>query len=171
MDDQGEWPLCEECFNRIEDEFAPLPLPDFTSDDKTNPKTDSPDPDSPIREPHKPDTETLFPFGLSKREYQVVCMYDKTNQEIAKRLFISESTVASHWRSAMEKMEIQSRREVPYVLNLLSHDAVPPSSGHLERDQLSGFEPPLTFSLTITGSLEELQSLLKNLWRLIKRRH
>jgi hypothetical protein len=96
-------------------------------------------------------------------------MYDNTNQEIADRLFISVSTVASHWRSAMEKMEIQSRREVPYVLNLVSHDAVPAAEEHPQKNQISDIDLPLTFSLTITGSLEELQGLLKNLWRSFKR--
>lgn len=170
MDEQGEWLLCEECIGRIGDEFAPLPLPDFTSEEHRDLPRDTSETVSLRPDPHHPELKFPFPFGLSRREYQVVCMYDKTNQEIAEKLYISESTVAGHWRSAMDKMEIKSRREVPYVLNLVSHDAVPPAEDHPQKDRLSDIDLPMTFSVTITGSLEEMQNLLKNMWRSLKRR-
>ena len=51
--------------------------------------------------------------GLSKREYEVyeLLAQGRSNREIAKALFISESTTKVHVRHIFEKLKVRTRAE------------------------------------------------------------
>lgn len=53
----------------------------------------------------------LIPFGLSRRELEVLLIIceGRTDREIAERLFISERTVHVHVRKVLHKMGVGSR--------------------------------------------------------------
>ena len=55
----------------------------------------------------------LKQIGLSKREYEILQLIDQglSNQEIADRLFLSESTVKKHVSNVFLKLDVQRRTE------------------------------------------------------------
>jgi DNA-binding NarL/FixJ family response regulator len=55
----------------------------------------------------------LKQVGLSKREYEILQLIDQglSNQEIADRLFLSESTVKKHVSNLFLKLDVQRRTE------------------------------------------------------------
>ena len=55
----------------------------------------------------------LKQIGLSKREYEILQLIDQglSNQEIAARLFLSESTVKKHVSNLFLKLDVQRRTE------------------------------------------------------------
>ena len=55
----------------------------------------------------------LKQVGLSKREYEILQLIDQglSNQEIADRLFLSESTVKKHISNLFLKLDVQRRTE------------------------------------------------------------
>lgn len=61
----------------------------------------------------KVNEKKLKKVGLSKREYEVLQQIEKglSNQEIAQKLFISESTVKSHVSSILAKLEAKRRTQ------------------------------------------------------------
>jgi DNA-binding NarL/FixJ family response regulator len=58
----------------------------------------------------EPDEETLL---LTSRELELLQLVaeDATNKEIARRLFIAESTVKNHMRNILSKLHLNNRRE------------------------------------------------------------
>ena len=65
-------------------------------------------------------------FQLTKRETQVLRLVvtGKSNPQIAKTLFVAESTVADHVKSIMRKMDVNKRIEIMSKLFHLEHDVV-----------------------------------------------
>jgi len=57
--------------------------------------------------------KNLQHIGLSKREYEILQLIDQglSNQEIADRLFLSESTVKKHVSNVFLKLDVQRRTE------------------------------------------------------------
>ena len=55
----------------------------------------------------------IAPRPLSHREKQIMALIVEgmTNQEIARRLFLAESTVKTHVSSAFRKLDVRSRAE------------------------------------------------------------
>ena len=52
-------------------------------------------------------------YGISKREYEVLLLIakGKSNLEIARELFISESTVKSHVSNLLDKLKVKRRTQ------------------------------------------------------------
>jgi DNA-binding CsgD family transcriptional regulator len=59
------------------------------------------------------DSAKIKELGISKREYEVLCEISAglSNQEIAKRLFLSESTIKTHISSLLLKLNAKRRTE------------------------------------------------------------
>jgi DNA-binding NarL/FixJ family response regulator len=57
--------------------------------------------------------KNLKQVGLSKREYEILQLIDQglSNQDIAQRLFLSESTVKKHVSNLFLKLDVQRRTE------------------------------------------------------------
>jgi DNA-binding CsgD family transcriptional regulator len=55
----------------------------------------------------------LEPFGISKREYEVLLLIAQglSNREIAEKLFVSTHTVKSHSSSLFAKLDVRRRTE------------------------------------------------------------
>jgi hypothetical protein len=152
IDDLGEWPLCSDCLALALDEFSPLPLPDFNPSSK---------PDSqPNEEEHLPDPLD-FPFDLTEREYQIVCMYDLTNHQIADELMLSPATIRTHWRNIHEKMNIHSRWEIPYMLGL--KPSAKPITAKVPNPSFESSPPAqssLDVTITLTGQVASISDLV-----------
>jgi DNA-binding CsgD family transcriptional regulator len=120
VDRLGEWPLCEACLELASDEFATMPLPSDSSKRGNKTEPSSKDKKSTkhkrSRRKAKSKTRLSIPFELSKREFEVAQLYHLPNEKIAEKLFISEATVKSHYKSIHKKMKIHSRYEIPYLL-------------------------------------------------------
>lgn len=69
----------------------------------------------------------VLPFGgrLTKRELQVARLAARglTDTEIANKLTISERTVGNHLYSIYRKLNINSRRELKYILQEIEGDS------------------------------------------------
>jgi DNA-binding NarL/FixJ family response regulator len=67
---------------------------------------------------------------LSHREHQVLALVRKglTNAEIAKRLYLAESTIKSHLASIFAKLGVRSRKEVAAALDDLDRGPLPRDS-------------------------------------------
>lgn len=61
----------------------------------------------------KPDIEDFKKLGISNREYQVLqeIAHGLSNQEIAEKLFISESTVKTHVSNLLLKLDAKRRTQ------------------------------------------------------------
>lgn len=104
----GEWPLFKECLALELDEFAPLPLPNYHDEYQEESLTVA--------------TENRIqgdgsPLDLSEREEQIARLADRSDEEIAKQLYISIETVKTHFKNIRKKLGIRSRYEIPYVLD------------------------------------------------------
>ena len=104
----GEWPLCKECLALELDEFAPLPLPNYHDEYQEESLT----PATGNRNQNDGN-----PFDLSEREEQIARLADRSDEEIAKQLYISIETVKTHFKNIRKKLGIRSRYEIPYVLD------------------------------------------------------
>ena len=67
---------------------------------------------------------------LSHREHQVLALVRKglTNAEIARRLYLAESTIKSHLASIFAKLGVRSRKEVAAALDDLDRGPLPRDS-------------------------------------------
>lgn len=65
----------------------------------------------PKPETNKIDHQKIKALGLSKREYEVLCkiVLGLSNQEIATKLFVSESTVKTHVSNILIKLNAKRR--------------------------------------------------------------
>jgi DNA-binding NarL/FixJ family response regulator len=85
----------------------------------------------PAREPtHAAERSSLVlsdPFGLSKREREVLPLVAKgyTNRRIGEALFISESTAGVHVSHILGKLGVESRTEAAAVAVRLGLDRAP----------------------------------------------
>ncbi|MEK6152368.1 response regulator transcription factor [Flavobacteriaceae bacterium 3-367] len=63
------------------------------------------------------DYQKIEALGLSKREYEVLCEISKgaSNQEIADRLFLSESTVKTHVSNVLLKLNAKRRTQAVQI--------------------------------------------------------
>ena len=104
----GEWPLCKECLALELDEFAPLPLPNYH--DEYQDESLTPATGNKIQDDGNP-------LDLSEREEQIARLADRSDEEIAKQLYISIETVKTHFKNIRKKLGIRSRYEIPYVLD------------------------------------------------------
>lgn len=70
--------------------------------------------------------EAAKAFGLTKRETQVLRLIitGKSSLQMAKMLFVAESTVSDHVKSVMRKMMVSKRVEILSKLFNLEHDLV-----------------------------------------------
>jgi DNA-binding CsgD family transcriptional regulator len=59
------------------------------------------------------DSAKISELGISKREYEVLCEISQglSNQEIAERLFLTESTIKTHISSILLKLNAKRRTE------------------------------------------------------------
>ncbi|WP_299258495.1 response regulator transcription factor [uncultured Aquimarina sp.] len=59
------------------------------------------------------DHEKIKSIGLSKREYEVLCeiALGLSNKEIAKKLFVSESTIKTHVSNVLVKLDAKRRTQ------------------------------------------------------------
>jgi len=59
------------------------------------------------------DHEKIKTLGLSKREYEVLCEIASglSNKEIAKKLFVSESTIKTHVSNILVKLNAKRRTQ------------------------------------------------------------
>jgi DNA-binding NarL/FixJ family response regulator len=72
-----------------------------------------------------PDPEKLKSLGITKREFEVLELMAEglSNQEIAERLFVSQSTVKSHTSNLFAKLDVKRRTQAiqnAKNLNILS---------------------------------------------------
>ncbi len=67
----------------------------------------------PIADVVRAPERSVMPFGLSRRELEVLLIIceGRTDREIAERLFISERTVHVHVRKVLHKMGVGSRTQ------------------------------------------------------------
>ncbi len=135
-DKLGEWPLCKECLTLELDEFAPLPLPNYHDEYQEEPLTPASGNKS---------QDDGNPLDLSEREEQIAKLADRSDEEIAKQLFISIDTVKTHFKKIRKKLGIRSRYEIPYVL-----DRDKGINSLLDEFQLSEIIDQLPISITIT---------------------
>jgi DNA-binding NarL/FixJ family response regulator len=70
-------------------------------------------PSAPVAPKGTVNQKNLHQVGLSKREYEILQLIDQglSNQEIADRLFLSESTVKKHVSNLFLKLDVQRRTE------------------------------------------------------------
>jgi DNA-binding NarL/FixJ family response regulator len=89
----------------------------------------------------------LVPPALSYRERQVLALVVEgcTNGEIARRLFLAESTVKSHLATAFSKLGVRSRRDATALI-LQSDDALGASVLTLATDGAAGPPPNRRFA-------------------------
>ncbi len=59
------------------------------------------------------DTSRLVKLGLSKREYEILQLIDAglSNQQIANKLFLAESTIKKHVSNLFLKLDVERRTE------------------------------------------------------------
>lgn len=70
---------------------------------------------------NKIDHQKIKALGLSKREYEVLCeiALGLSNQEIAKKLFVSESTIKTHVSSILVKLDAKRRTQAVQIAKTL----------------------------------------------------
>ncbi|WP_282079611.1 response regulator transcription factor [Aquimarina algiphila] len=63
--------------------------------------------------PQEIDHKKIETLGLSKREYEVLCEIASglSNKEIAKKLFVSESTIKTHVSNVLVKLDAKRRTQ------------------------------------------------------------
>ena len=63
--------------------------------------------------PFEADNSQLAKLGISKREFEILQLIDEglSNQQIAQKLFLSESTVKKHISNLFFKMDVERRTE------------------------------------------------------------
>jgi DNA-binding CsgD family transcriptional regulator len=156
----GEWPLCAECLELELDEFAPMPLPDYSNTVEEEPGN----PNDTFRSNITAFADDLqftngYPFGLTRREFEIARLVNLSNQEIAERLSISLKTAKSHVTHIMEKLGVTSRQEIRSILygQEMANGAYPWLS---LIDQVDG---PMTYTLTITVRVDQLEKILSAL--------
>ncbi len=128
--------FCKECLALKLDEFAPLPLPNYHDEYQEESLTSARG--NKIQDDGNP-------FDLSEREEQIARLADRSDEEIAKQLFISIDTVKTHFKKIRKKLGIRSRYEIPYVL-----DRDQGINSLLDEFQLSEIIDQLPISITIT---------------------
>ena len=71
---------------------------------------------------HKIDLKKIEELGLSKREYEVLkeIALGLSNQEIAKKLFVSESTIKSHVSNLLLKLNAKRRTQAIQISKSLN---------------------------------------------------
>jgi len=166
VDRLGEWPLCRACLALELDEFAPLPLPDFSAEDVPELFEDpppEPDPLPPLEDlPGK-----IPPCGLTPRQYQVACLTYLPNQLIADRLSIAKATVHTHMERIYRKLQVSDRQAIIPILQggILAADTTSanPAKNSTQPATPLAVQAPTTLSLTISGSVDSLQDVLEKL--------
>ena len=98
-----------------------------------------------------------YPFGLTRRQYEIALLAHLSSEEIAQRLTISENTVNSHMKLIFKKLKVKSRYEIQYVLR--SQEGAPAQSSDLAE---TGGDDRLviTVSISCSGDTEQLREVL-----------
>lgn len=75
-----------------------------------------------VEKQHKIDLEKIKELGLSKREYEVLkeVALGLSNQEIAEKLFVSESTIKTHVSNLLFKLNAKRRTQAIQVSKSLN---------------------------------------------------
>lgn len=146
LDDLGEWPLCAVCLHSLEDEPAPgTPL-----DEREDGNGDGDGQEGDL-------LPAEYPFGLTRRQYEIALLAHLSSEEIARRLTISENTVNSHMKLIFKKLNVKSRYEIQHVLG--SQEGVPAPSG--VRVEAGGDDQlVITISISCSGDTEQLRDVL-----------
>lgn len=65
----------------------------------------------------QPDQDKIEALGISKREYEVLCLValGLSNMEIAQKLFVSESTIKTHISNLLLKLNAKRRTEAVVI--------------------------------------------------------
>ena len=98
-----------------------------------------------------------YPYGLTRRQYDIACHSHLSNEEIAAQLMISENTVHSHMKLIFKKLNVLSRHEIQYVLFNQNE------SRFKEEEALD--EPTGTISITIPEKVSRIWKILELIQR------
>jgi DNA-binding CsgD family transcriptional regulator len=135
-----------DCLHNLNDDPAPgSPL--VEGEDGTSPGDGPEDHSLPVE----------YPFGLTRRQYEIAMLAHLSSEEIAERLTISENTVNSHMKLIFRKLKVKSRYEIQHVLG--SQEGVPALSA---RQAEAGGDDRLviTVSISCRGDPEQLRDVL-----------
>ena len=114
-----------------------------------------------------------YPFGLTRRQYEIARLSKLSDKDISEKLSISPSTVNAHMKVIFKKLGVQSRHEIQHVLSQAEEDPAHPENMGLEVDGDSN-EPdqPATVTLTISKRVyrfKDLREFLRFLGGLLDR--
>jgi len=98
-----------------------------------------------------------YPFGLTRRQYEIALLAHLSSEEIAQRLTISENTVNSHMKLIFKKLKVKSRYEIQHVLR--SQEGAPAQSS--DPAETGGDDRlVITVSISCSGDTEQLREVL-----------